>query len=105
MAWVYIIGTNELDNHYKIGITTGKLENRLKKLQTGNSAELYFRKTFQTNTPFKLELMLHNHYHDKNIMNEWFYLDEEAVADFVNQCKRLQENIDSLKENPFFKSV
>ena len=105
MAWIYLIGEDEATTRFKIGLTTAKdINTRMKKLQTGNSNELYLKKSFKTNTPFKLELMLHNHYQNKKIINEWYELNEVDINDFENVCEKYQKIIDSLSDNPFFKS-
>lgn len=103
MAWLYLIGEMDTPNKFKIGITTSEDPyERLKKLQTGNGEELYFSKLFKTDTPFKLEKMLHLHFSKRKIMNEWFLLSTEEYKDFIHICEDKQKIIDSLKANPFF---
>lgn len=103
MAWVYLIGEDESLNRFKIGVTTAKnIETRLKKLQTGNSNELYIKEKFETDKPFKLEKMLHNYYKDKKLINEWFEFDEKSLNDFTTICYNFQNIINSLSNNPFF---
>lgn len=105
MAFVYLIGENNNENTYKIGLTKSKnINNRLKKLQTGNSSELFIKAYFETDTPYKLEKMLHNHFSDKQIINEWYYLNNDDIISFNETCQTLQKNIESLKDNPFFKT-
>ena len=63
MAYVYLIGQNGDSDYYKIGSTRASdLNKRIKQLQTGNSNQLYLKHSFQTDTPFKLERMLHFYY-------------------------------------------
>lgn len=102
-GYIYLISewTNEL-NRYKIGVTSGSIENRMKKLQTGNSNELIICKYFQTKDYFKLEKMLHNHYHNRKIINEWFELNDDEVNDFSNVCEKYQNIINYLLENNYF---
>ena len=41
IGFIYLLGDWNKEGVYKIGVTTGKIENRIKKLQTGNSGEIY----------------------------------------------------------------
>lgn len=103
MAFVYLIGEINNDNTYKIGITKCKnIEDRKKKLQTGNSSELFIKTYYETDSPYKLEKMLHNHYYDKQILNEWYELNNDDILEFSSVCEKLQNNINSLEDNPFF---
>ena len=103
MAYVYLIGEKENDNKYKIGSTRCKdINKRLKQLQTGNSNELYIKKFHETNFPFKLEKMLHNHFKSSNLIGEWFDLKEDDINDFNAICEQKEKIIESLKNNPFF---
>lgn len=103
MAYVYLIGQNGDNDYYKIGSTRAKdLNKRLKQLQTGNSNQLYIKHSFQTDTPFKLERMLHFHFNESHELNEWFGMTKEQINAFIPTCKRLQSTIDSLVDNPYF---
>lgn len=103
MGYVYLIGELENDNRYKIGSTRAKdVNTRLKQLQTGNSSPLILCDYFETSRPFKLEKMLHNHFKDANVINEWFELNNGVRNDFKGICEHYQNIIDSLKDNPFF---
>ena len=104
MGTVYLIGEKEGGNVFKIGSTHGdSADVRLRQLQTGNSSELSVRHSFSTDTPFKLEKMLHVKYGVANLIGEWFSLSDDDVSRFPQTCQRLQSTIDSLRENPFFK--
>lgn len=103
MGWVYFI--NEADtNKYKIGVTKAKTINRRQlELQTGNSNELILCRKFQTDTPYKLENMLHNYYNNFKVKGEWFELTDGQAIEFVNICEQKQNVIDYLlKENVFY---
>ena len=101
---IYLICEMDNDGKYQNGISRhANVEKRKNNLQTGNPDELYVRYKFKTNSPFKLEKMLHNHYYKDGIINEWFFLNEEQSKDFLNVCKKYQDIIDSLDSNPFFK--
>lgn len=103
MAFVYLIGNEDIPNRYKIGSTRARdVNNRLKQLQTGSSSQLYIKDSFETDHPFKLEKMLHNHFKSSNIIGEWFELSEEDVKGFKGICEDKMRVIKSLKDNPFF---
>lgn len=104
MGFVYLIGEIDNNGRYKIGSTRSKdVNHRLKQLQTGNSSELYIKEAFETEQPFKLEKMLHNHFKYKNLSGEWFGLSEADTEDFRGICEEKMRVINSLKDNPFFK--
>jgi hypothetical protein len=103
MGFVYLITEENCDNKYKIGSTKKqKIEDRIKELQTGNPSKLILKDYFKTNHPFKLEGMLHRHYHKNNELNEWFNFNDNEIKEFQNICNKYQTIIDSLKDNPFF---
>ena len=103
MGYVYLIGENDKDGRYKIGSTrSNDLNKRLKQLQTGSSSKLYVKDYYETNNPFKLEKMLHNHFKSCNLIGEWFELSERNVEDFKGICDNKIMIIESLKNNPFY---
>lgn len=99
---VYLLGDRQKDGKYKIGCTRGSVENRIKKLQTGNSGEIFLVESFDTEFPFLVEKMLHGVYSNKNVMNEWYELSYEDVKNFENEFKKAEKNVNALKENYFF---
>ena len=103
MGFVYLIGDKERFGYYKIGVTRGNVNKRLKTLQTGNSGELYIEKIHETDKPFAVENLLHNRYSYKQAINEWFELDLEEVTNFSKTCDNIEEIIEVMKDNPFFK--
>lgn len=105
MGWLYLIKEENVcdGNRYKIGVTSEKDANkRLKKLQTGNPNKLSFLGVFETKYPYKLESIMHGQYSDKNILGEWYELDDEDIIKFVPLCERFNKIIESLNDNPFF---
>lgn len=104
MGCVYLLADTAREGAYKIGVTRGSIERRIKKLQTGNSGEIYIVNYFECSHPFLLEKMLHTKYTSKQILNEWYDLDFEDVRDFKQTCEKLQENIDALEGNYFFQN-
>jgi hypothetical protein len=103
-GFVYLICDPSTDL-FKIGLTTGKLENRLKKLQTGNGTELHLVTFHETEYPYKIEKMLHNHFSNKKELNEWFNLDTDDINTFNEICEKKEEIIKSLSDNPFFEKL
>lgn len=101
MGYVYLICDPATDR-FKIGVTRDLKSNRLKKLQTGNSSGLFMVHYYKTEWPFRLETMLHKHFRDKHILNEWFALDVHDVTHFPDLCRSMNDNIQVLQDNPFF---
>ena len=103
MGYVYLIGEKDRPNNYKIGSTRAKnIITRLNQLQTGNSSELYIKESYETEYPFKLEKMLHNHFNSSNLIGEWFELSEADTKAFKGVCEEKIKIIESLKGNPFY---
>lgn len=103
MAFVYLLSDYESDNLCKIGVTRGKIENRIKQLQTGNGNEIYLKDYYETNYPFYIERLLHLKFSGKQKINEWFVLDNDSIFNFKKTCFEIEKNILSLKGNPFMK--
>lgn len=70
-GFVYLLKAGE---YYKIGMTTGTVENRLRQLQTGSPQKIKVIHTFNVDDPNKLESDLHRKYASKRITGEWFKL-------------------------------
>lgn len=103
MGYVYLIGEMDNKGRYKIGSTKAKdVNKRLKQLQTGNSSELFIKESYETEHPFKLEKMLHNHFKSSNLIGEWFELSESDTEAFKRVCEEKGKIISSLKNNPFY---
>lgn len=103
MAFVYLLCDSGHDNMFKIGMTRGDVEKRIKKLQTGNGSEIFLVKKYETEYPFYIEKMLHQKHCPEKRLNEWFELSNESVMNFEKDCKFFEELIDMMKDNPFFK--
>jgi len=107
---IHSIGTENKDENniiranYKIGCSKTNATKRKDTLQTGNPNELEITHVFKTEHPFKLEKMLHNHYKNNHLLNEWFELTNEEVLNFIEICKKHNNTIIFLleAENPFF---
>lgn len=101
MGFVYLLGDWGKEKIYKIGVTRGSIEKRIKRLQTGNSGEIYIVDYFQTKNPFFIEKRLHMIYHKQNVFREWFELGIEDVKKFKKHCEDIEELIKIMKENHF----
>ena len=100
-GFVYLICDPQCDR-FKIGVTKGSIEKRILELQTGNSTELHITNWHKTTYPFRLEKMLHSKYSNYREHGEWFCLPNEEVSKFNETCDKIEEIIESLKDNPFF---
>ena len=87
----------------KIGVTKGSIEKRIKKLQTGNNSNLHLQFYFKSDYPYKLEKMLHRHYHQYRNNGEWFNLPNDSIMTFTTICEEKETLIKFLiKENHFY---
>lgn len=100
---IYLLCDSNTEKVYKIGVTRGSLDKRIKKLQTGNCGEIYVADYYESEIPFYIEKCLHRRYFPKQVLNEWYQLDLEEVLAFKQTCKEYEEIAESLKDNPFFK--
>lgn len=99
---VYLLGDIENEGVYKIGVTRGDIKVRIKKLQTGNSGEIYVVKLFVTRYPFFVESSLHRRFSSLCVLNEWYQLSKDDVNGFYDTCKDIENMAEALKDNPFF---
>ena len=93
-GYVYLLGDLGKERMFKIGVTRGTIERRIKKLQTGNSGEIYIVDYFQTEHPFFIEKWMHIKYCGKNVLNEWFELDLQDMLNFKKDCQKFQDLYD-----------
>lgn len=104
-GFVYIFSDTLNEGVFKIGVTKGSLEKRIKKLQTGNPGEIFVCNSYQTDIPFFIEKHLHFRYDYKREHGEWFRLTDEEVLNFKKTCKEIEEMRESMKDNYFFKKM
>lgn len=102
-GFVYLLCDGFNEGIYKIGVTRGTIERRIKKLQTGNPGEIHICRYYHTKIPFFIEKHLHLKFFSKKVMNEWFELDPNDVFSFEESCKQIEDMYNSLEENCFFK--
>lgn len=94
--YVYLIHAN--DGKYKIG--SAKVpENRIKQLQTGNTEKLTIVGKYLTKNYSQVEKAMHRSYNHALLQGEWFNLSIEDEVEFTNKCKKIDENINYLKNN------
>ena len=98
-----MLGDSGKDSSFKIGVTRGSIEKRMKKLQTGNDGEIFLIAYYETSKPFYVEKMMHLKYFSKKILNEWYNLTAKEVASFQEDCSKIEKIAEALKDNPFFK--
>lgn len=90
IGFIYLLGDWNKEGVYKIGVTTGKIENRIKKLQTGNSGEIYIVDYFKSQNPFFVEKWLHKHFHLNRISGEWFEMSLNDLKKFKEICEKYE---------------
>jgi hypothetical protein len=98
MGFVYLLCDGE---KFKIGMTRGKIEKRVAELQTGNPNKIWIHSYYETEYPSKIEKMLHGRHVASNVKNEWFDLSVSEVCNFKNECKKCEELLKILQDNPF----
>lgn len=96
-AFVYLLKIQE-NGIYKIGVSKN-VEKRVKQLQTGNTEQIYLVNKFHSNYPYKIESYLHNIYKSNTISGEWFYLSDDDVNSFIDNCKKCETNFKCMDEN------
>ncbi len=103
MATVYLLGNGADDGTFKIGVTRGNIEKRIKKLQTGNAEAIYVVMSYETDIPFLIEKNLHQRFNDKRMEGEWFKLDSDDIVHFKEICKEIEGMFASLQDsnNPY----
>lgn len=101
-GYVYLLADGLKEDMYKIGVTRGSIEKRIKKLQTGNAGEIYMCRYYKTICPFFIEKHLHLQFNSKKVKNEWFLLSSEEVLDFNKRCEDIEQIYNALQDNDFF---
>lgn len=106
MGYVYLLlEVNALgDETHKIGISKNHPSKRVKSLQTGNSSQIRLLKYYETANFKKVEQIMHARYRMNKTLaqNEWFKLTDDNVLEFIQECQKADNTINSLKDNPFF---
>jgi hypothetical protein len=97
MKHVYLIQSLE-NSYYKIGISIHPRK-RVKELQTGNHSPLKLVETYRSEHANLIERALQARYSHLRREGEWFEMSVENEILFVNECRRIEENLVFLKEN------
>jgi hypothetical protein len=104
MGTVYLLAEFTDSGGFKIGVTKGSVESRIKTLQTGNSNEIILINKYESVNYRKIEGWLHQKFHMTRGSGEWFDLTHEQVISFTESAKEADEIITLLlRENPFYK--
>ncbi len=108
LGYVYLIVEADDKGYekYKIGVTRKNPEERVKKLRTGNSNELFVLKKYRSENYRKIEKWFHRKYISQRTIsqNEFFELTNEQVLRFIDDCKEIDQTINYMRSNnPFFK--
>ncbi|MFW5847570.1 MAG: GIY-YIG nuclease family protein [bacterium] len=94
--YIYLMRSEETGT-YKIGKSKNP-EKRLKQLQTGSSEKLELILKFNTKYPSLVESAMHNRFSHLKKHGEWFDLSLSEETSFINECKKIEENIRVLKK-------
>jgi hypothetical protein len=97
MKYIYLIKSVE-DSYYKIGISKHP-NKRLSQLQTGNSAHLKLIGTYQSEYANQIEGTLQRRYSHLHKEGEWFDMPIDIELSFLNECKKIEETLSSLKRS------
>ena len=105
-GYVYLIneyGSNP--ERFKVGITKGDINKRIKQLQTACSNELLLINQYESTHYLKIEKYLHRRYNKYSTDGgtEWFQLPLEEVFNFIPECTTAHDIYQSLVDsgNPF----
>jgi predicted GIY-YIG superfamily endonuclease len=97
MKYVYLIQSLE-NSYYKIGVSKHP-KKRIKELQTGNSSELKLVESYEFEHAHMIEKTFHNKLIYLKKEGEWFNLSLINELNFIDECKKIENNIILLKEN------
>lgn len=86
------------NSDYKIGVSKNP-KNRVKNIQTGNSGDIVIVDCYESEHAHKIEKTLQRRYGSLNKRGEWFKLSIENEVSFINECVKIEKNIDFLIEN------
>ena len=94
---VYLIQSLE-NGYYKIGISKHP-NKRVDELQTGNSSPLKLINIFDSAYSNDIEKTMHRRYSHLKKEGEWFDLNIDIESKFINECKKIENNLIFLKNN------
>lgn len=97
MSYIYLIQSLE-NSRYKIGVSKNP-NLRIKQLQTGNSSPLKLVCKYRSEFAYKIEKVLQGRYSYLKKEGEWFDLTLENELSFIDECKKIGENVKYLVDN------
>lgn len=96
MNKIYLIRSLE-ESVYKVGVSKHP-ERRLNALQTGNASKLKLITSYESEFAYKIEKALQRRYSYLNKEGEWFDMSLNNEFSFIEECRKLEENFNYLKE-------
>lgn len=104
MTYTYLIG-NKNKSIFKIGYTKD-LKTRLTGVQVGCPYKVEMIYAYPSDYATKIEGVMHRHFMSskedqdgEELQGEWFCLDPIQVGSFLDECKKVDDQIKMLKEN------
>jgi len=97
MKYIYLIQSLE-NSYYKIGVSKHP-QKRIKEHQTGNPSPTKLIEVYPSDFAYKIEKVLHRRYAYLKKEGEWFDLSIAIEVSFINECKKIEENILFIEKN------
>ena len=98
MARIYILHA-EGTSKFKIGITKGKVSNRIKSLQTANPYTLVEYFSLESKYASQVERATHRFHSTNRLNGEWFEFTPQELKKAIESIKKTHENIEYLDKN------
>lgn len=98
---MYVLGLEDpaggpVPPYYKLGITTGTVDKRIRQLQTGNPYRIVALHTFEVEGAEIVEQNLHRVYAPNRRILEWFELSDDELAAVLQAAEDLRDDIEAL---------
>jgi len=97
VKYIYLIQSLE-NSYYKIGVSKHP-QKRLKENQTGNPSPTKLIEVYQSDLAYKVEKVLQRRYSHCKKEGEWFDLSIAIEVSFVDECKKIEENLILIEKN------
>ena len=88
-GFIYLITDKE---YTKIGATSYNVNKRLNELQTGNPKKLEIIGSYRVKNKLTTEKFLHNKFKEKNVLGEWFELNQKEITDILIEKFNIQNH-------------
>jgi len=110
MGYVYLLMSTDSDGLrelFKIGITKSSVEKRIKSLTTGNPNKIILINSYYSKNYKEIEKWLHSRYSLSKTQseNEWFFLTDEQVTNFIQTCEKIEDTIKIIKSTSTFTKI